>query len=164
MLQLLTNFPELAVSFLDFSRFTRFTPWPVSFHFSMQTKKWNSILKSIPSEDGWIKSNVTTQKCHQTDIRDTFRKACWLYVMGIVSSKNVGFCLMFAVAENTGCASINQTKCPFTVIFFCHMTSLFYWKIIATVLWCFIAGECDRSVNIMVWWYQFRSPSTSSSG
>ena len=35
--------------------------------------------------------------------------------------------------------------------FFRHVTSVFYWKIFATVFICFIAGECHGRVNIVVW-------------
>ena len=34
---------------------------------------------------------------------------------------------------------------------FRHVTSVFYWKIFATVSICFIAGECHGRVNIVVW-------------
>ena len=35
--------------------------------------------------------------------------------------------------------------------FFCHVTSVFHWKIFATVFLCFIASKCHGYVNIVNW-------------
>ena len=53
---------------------------------------------------------------------------------------------IYAKATNNP-EKVKKNQCQFL----CRMTSVFHWKIFATVFLCFIAGKCQGSVNIATW-------------